>query len=56
MMMSHPITLAYLKGNTLCHLNVTEQKYTNIDDNPSVYTISMMLETKTIIYNENKQK
>ena len=36
-MMSHQITLAYLKGNTTHHLKVTEQKYTNIDDDPSVY-------------------
>ena len=38
MMMSHQITLAYLKGNTIHHLKVTEQKYTNIDDHPSTYT------------------
>ena len=38
MMMSHPVTLAYLKEKHNTPFEVTEQKYTNIDDHPSVYT------------------
>ena len=36
-MMTHKITLAYLKENAIHHLKVIEQKYINTDDHPSVY-------------------
>ena len=38
MMVSHQVTLASLKEKCNPPFKVTEQKYTNIDDHPSVYT------------------
>ena len=37
MTMSHPVTFAFSKEKHNTPFQVTEQKYTNIDDHPSVY-------------------